>query len=236
MNQELGDARREIKRLKEELEADRCVFVFVFVFVFHIRLQPQYLTIVEAAEGSGDVVPVLAGQPAPPATAGKPAGKPAPNADQKEAEEEVLGEQGKHRCDKSSRCKKSFATLAGLERHRKKHEGLVPMYTCNICGKPFARLKHLKAHKKTHEAKPLFKCQFCDKDLPSQYLLCNHTKKYHRPELGVCGNCGKECGSKANMREHKKHCKKAMKRAEKMGEGEEGGRNEFDPLEMRQQI
>ena len=94
----------------------------------------------------------------------------------------------------------------------------------------------MPAHKKTHEAKPLFKCQFCDKDLPSQYLLCNHTKKYHRPELGVCGNCGKECGSKANMREHKKHCKKAMKRAEKMGEGEEGGRNEFDPLEMRQQI
>ena len=27
-----------------------------------------------------------------------------------------------------------------------------------------------------------------------------------------------------------------VRRAEKMREGEEGGRNEFDPLEMRQQI
>ena len=102
-------------------------------------------------------------------------------------------------------------------------------------------MKHLRAHEETHAAKSLFKCQFCDTDVPSQKFLAKHIRNYHKPELGVCSNWGKGCGSKATLREHQKSCKKAMKRAEKRDsgtrrEGGERGMADFDPLEIRQQI
>jgi len=238
---------REIKKLNEELVA--------------ARLQPHYVTIVEAA---GDVSKPAAGDVSQPAettaadaAAGRAGGAAAGGGNQEviQLEEVEVENQGKRRfaCEVNKACKKSYSTQANLEKHvRERHAATNLKHSCNICGKPFYRVQQLTAHQKTHASKPLIRCEFCDAEMRSKYYLTIHIDSHHRPELGKCPTCGEECGSRVKLRGHRRHCGdhkcKSKTCGEKTKKGEPGEAEEaaeevteeavfadFDPLECRRQ-
>lgn len=105
-------------------------------------------------------------------------------------------------------CMKSYATVAGLERHQLRHK---IRFICSHCGKSFKETKTLRWHEATH-LKPLEErrnhhCSFpdCGMKFITKQACQNHiAMKHHKIINFYCSEagCGKEFYTRKHLYEH----------------------------------
>lgn len=116
----------------------------------------------------------------------------------------------RHMCDK---CGKTFIRKEHLKKHKTTHEtqGQSP---CDQCDLVFRQKHSLKWHKfskhMTEEERrassfKVFKCEICNKDYLSQYMLDNHSRTHTGEKPFKCTfNCYKSFADHSNLRAHER--------------------------------
>ncbi|XP_053962691.1 transcription factor grauzone-like [Anastrepha ludens] len=110
---------------------------------------------------------------------------------------------------KCTQCEKTFCNEYNMKQHLK----LVHLHSyakiCDICGKSFHSGGAFRRHQEEHSGLPksLIKCELCDSELTTKYVLARHmkvmhTEKYQKPQ--VCPICSKVSPT---LRAHHTHFK-----------------------------
>ncbi|TFJ98380.1 free fatty acid receptor 3-like [Platysternon megacephalum] len=100
---------------------------------------------------------------------------------------------GRERPFSCSKCPKVFASAPDLQEHLRRHEGIRP-FPCMDCKRSFVSQAELLAHIRSHvgqpqasAAKPLLRCEDCDKSFAGPMLLRLHQRRH---KAFVCDECG----------------------------------------------
>ncbi|KAH3785077.1 zinc finger protein 91-like [Dreissena polymorpha] len=115
------------------------------------------------------------------------------------------------------RCDKSFVSVSGYNKHKKKHipgsseEIMLYSFKCKICNKSYTTNDRLKTHMLVHaESKP-FQCSTCGNTFTQHTHLLRHSRVVHQKVKDVpCPVCGKMFADKwrikSHMRSHTGEC------------------------------
>ena len=75
-------------------------------------------------------------------------------------------------------------------------------FKCTLCAESFVTRTVLNFHMRYHgEAQKLFRCEFCFKELTSEYSLKGHINRLHKP-TSQCELCKLEFSSRDVLKDH----------------------------------
>lgn len=100
-------------------------------------------------------------------------------------------------------CNRKLATKRALKIHMTMHTGERP-FKCTSpgCSESFVTRTVLNFHMRYHgEAQKLFRCEFCFKELTSEYSLKGHINRLHKP-TSQCELCKLEFSSRDILKDH----------------------------------
>ena len=108
-------------------------------------------------------------------------------------------EKARPRCDI---CKKTFANINGLNKHKKSEHGPVKSFKCELCDKEFKYKETMHRHKKEkHENHFEGKCDICNEIFPN---LRQHLKSSHESLIKnlPCPSCDKLFDKRSHLKLH----------------------------------
>src|SRR3989338_7166690 len=107
-------------------------------------------------------------------------------------------------------CKKSFATIVDLDKHRAQQLCKEAKYTCGFCGKKFM-VEHSKVrHEKfCRDVEGERTCHLCKRVFRYTYMVKQHLRRKRSCEKGghmeyVCSKCNAKFSSKSDQHFHKR--------------------------------
>ncbi|KAJ3353943.1 hypothetical protein HDU83_006148 [Entophlyctis luteolus] len=100
-------------------------------------------------------------------------------------------------------CTATFAQLAHLKIHMRRHTGERP-FACAYCDKTFNQKGNLKTHERKHTGDKPFKCTHpgCTKEFSQQGNLRTHEKIHLNVKRFTCEQCGKSFSQFGNLKSH----------------------------------
>ncbi|KAG5668468.1 hypothetical protein PVAND_016408 [Polypedilum vanderplanki] len=98
-------------------------------------------------------------------------------------------------------CNKKVASKRALRIHMTIHTGDKP-HKCSYCSEGFCNKTALDYHMRFHgQTTKVYRCEFCFKELSTEYSLKSHIKRVHR-KTSQCEICKQEFTSKEMMKDH----------------------------------
>ena len=94
-------------------------------------------------------------------------------------------------------CGCSFAQIANLNKHMKKHR-----YKCRICSAKFGTSFNLNRHIRSHTGEKPYKCQVCQASFITNGHLSTHMRRHTGVKPYKCKYCGKAFTQSGNLSSH----------------------------------
>ncbi|KYO26253.1 zinc finger protein 787-like [Alligator mississippiensis] len=115
-------------------------------------------------------------------------------------EEQPAPGPGEHRhwC---AECKKPFAHLSSLSRHRRLHAGEKP-HGCFECKKRFVSRSDLARHRRVHTGEKPYRCPQCPKSFAQHAHLAQHRRIHSGERPYGCPDCGRCFTQPCSLAQH----------------------------------
>lgn len=102
-----------------------------------------------------------------------------------------------------SQCGKAFQHRCSLDKHKRRHAGLLKTFMCDKCGESFTHITSFKSHVKyRHTREKDFKCSMCDKAFVRIGTLHRHERVHLKIRPYTCDVCNKEFSTRWNLKAH----------------------------------
>ncbi|KAH9508342.1 hypothetical protein Btru_050877 [Bulinus truncatus] len=100
-------------------------------------------------------------------------------------------------------CLVAFIAASKLERHMRKHSGILP-YTCEFCGKMFIDSRLLKTHVITHKDDRPFACKHCSQSFKHKSTLNAHVRTHTGTKPYPCPICHVSFAQRSSLAYHQR--------------------------------
>ncbi|XP_052748130.1 zinc finger protein 879-like isoform X2 [Galleria mellonella] len=106
----------------------------------------------------------------------------------------------RYECLKCSRRMTDKASI--LDHYRTQHEGLLTLFTCQLCGKVSSNCKTHRGHMRNNHGGDRPKCEQCGKSFVNKDSLAEHVQIHQGIKNYECATCGKRFRTRTQIKHH----------------------------------